>query len=124
LFDGIVEKVKQESFLSGSGKSFYYPVSNHKLIQLFFTTHSSRSSYFLAAHFVPKVTFLNRNNPGIDIYLPYVIDSERSPEKDMRKNYYSTVLGRVSLERIAIDQPAIKGYCPSLDCYLVISIYP
>jgi hypothetical protein len=79
----------------------------------------------LAAKFVSKETFLNKDSPGNNIYLPYVGESDRPTSKvEMRDNYYSSVLGDISLSRVSIGTAAIKLYCPSLDCFLVLSVYP
>lgn len=54
LFDGINEKIRGQSIQIGNSKNFYYPVSSALLIQIFFTTRSLKSHYFLASKFVSK----------------------------------------------------------------------
>lgn len=93
------------------GKNFYYHVGTARRLQLFFSTQSLRSHYFLAARFATPAEFIGRGHT--DIYLPYVAERDRPPQRiDNRDNYYSAVLGRTGLETVSIDPPAIKQFCP------------
>jgi hypothetical protein len=104
------------------GKNFYYHVGTARRLQLFFSTQSLRSHYFMAARFATPAEFIGRGHT--DIYLPYVAERDRPPQRiDNRDNYYSAVLGRTGLETVSIDPPAIKQFCPQDDCYLLLSVY-
>jgi hypothetical protein len=120
LFDGVSERVRGMG--ATVGKNFYYHVGTTRRLQLFFSTQSLRSHYFLAARFASPAEFIGRGHS--DIYLPYVAQRDRPPQRiDSRDNYYSAVLGRTGLETVSIDPTAITQFCPLSDCYLLLSVY-
>jgi hypothetical protein len=123
LFDGVNERVKGRS--AEVGKNFYYHVNSDRPIQIFFSTQSLRSHYFLAGHFVTNADFLGRTQPGSEIYLPYVPARERPAQQkiDQRPNYYTALLGKTGLEAVSIGSDAIREYCPNADCLLLMSVY-
>lgn len=84
-----------------------------------------KSHYYLAARFASNEEFLSRNKEGGSIYPAQVQEKDRKIGKiDSRDNYYYAVLGLTGLEVISIDQAAIMKYCPALDCYLLVSVFP
>lgn len=100
-------------------------MKSSKILQLFFSSQSLKSHYYLAARFTSNEEFIVRNKEGSSIYPTQVQEKDRKIGKiDSRDNYYSAVLGLTGLEVISIDQTAIMKYCPTLDCYLLVSVYP